>query len=167
MSELILLRHGKSDWGAGTGDAERPLNRRGEEAARLMGRVISSAQRIPDLVLTSPARRARLTAALAAEAGGWASLIIEDARLSPGSPRQVVQVVQERSGGIDRVMVVGHEPTLSQAAAWLLGGASLHLPTAAAACLAVDDWEALAPGAATLLWLITPRLFTDRRAGSP
>jgi len=167
VSELVLFRHGKSDWGAGVEDAQRPLNRRGEESARLMGRMIASAGRVPDLVLSSPARRARLTADLAAEAGGWPSPIIEDERLCPGSPREIVQVVRERVVGIDRVMVVGHEPALSQTASLLLGGASLHMATAAAACLAVEGWEALGPGAGTLLWMVIPRLFPDRRAPSP
>ena len=167
MSELVLFRHGKSDWSAGVGNAERPLNRRGEESARLMGRMIAAAGRVPDLVLSSPARRARLTADLAAEAGGWRAPVVEDARLSPGSPRQILEVVWERAGGIDRVMVVGHEPALSQTAGLLLGGASLRMTTAAAACLALERWEDLGPGAGTLLWMIIPRLFPERRAGRP
>lgn len=167
MSELVLFRHGKSDWSAGADDAQRPLNRRGEESARLMGRIVTSADRVPDLVLCSPARRARLTARLAAEAGDWPAPIIEDERLCPGSPREVVQAVRERAAGVDRVMVVGHEPALSQTASLLLGGASLRMATAALACLAVEGWEALAPGAGTLLWMVVPRLFPDRRAPSP
>jgi len=167
VSELILFRHGKSDWGADADDAQRPLNHRGEESARLMGRMIASADRVPDLVLSSPARRARLTADLAAEAGGWPSPIIEDERLCPGSPRQIVQAVRELAAGIDRVMVVGHEPALSQTASLLLGGASLRMATAAVACVAVEGWEALGPEAGTLLWMVVPRLFPDRRAPSP
>jgi phosphohistidine phosphatase len=166
VSELILFRHGKSDWGTGADDTQRPLSRRGEESARLIGRMIAAADRVPDLVLSSPARRARLSADLAAEAGSWPSPIIEDERLYPGSPGQVVQVVQERAAGIDRVMVVGHEPALSQTAHLLLGGASLRMATAAAACLAVEGWEALAPGAGTLLWMVIPRLVAGGRAPS-
>ena len=167
MSELILLRHGKSDWGAGTGDAERPLNRRGEESARAMGRMITLVGRVPDLVLSSPARRARSTAGLAAEAGSWQSPIVEDERLCPGSARQVIEVVREQAGEIHRVLVVGHEPTLSQTAALLLGGASLRMVTGAAACLEVDGWEMLGPEAGTLLWMLTPRLFTHGRFPLP
>lgn len=167
MSELLLLRHAKSDWGTRLPDVERPLNQRGEESARLMGRMMTAAGRIPALVLSSPARRARLTADLAADAGSWPSPVVEDERLCPGSPRQILEVVRERAGGIDRVMVVSHEPALSQTAGLLLGGASLRMVTAAAACIEVDSWEALDPAAGTLLWMMIPRLVSSRRSLSP
>ena len=60
VKELILLRHAKSDWAAPfADDADRPLNGRGREAAGVMGRVLTLAGRAPDLVLASPAQRAR------------------------------------------------------------------------------------------------------------
>ena len=97
MSELILLRHGKSDWGAGTDDAGRPLNRRGQESARAMGRMITLIGRVPDLVLSSPAQRARSTADLASESGSWPSPIVEDGRLCPGSTPELIEAVSERA----------------------------------------------------------------------
>jgi len=167
LSELILLRHGKSDWAAGADDAGRPLNRRGQESARAMGRMITLIGRVPDLVLSSPARRARSTADLAAESGSWPSPIVEDERLCPGSTREMIEAVSERAGDTHRVLVVGHEPALSQTAALLLGGASLRMVTGAAACIEVDGWEMLGPGAGSLLWMVTPRLFTHGRFPLP
>ena len=168
MKDLILLRHAKSDWGAPFGDeADRPLNPRGREAAGVMGRVLTLAGRAPDLVLTSPARRARETADLAAEGGGWEAPIAADPRLSPGSPAAVIAVVRERAGDAGRVLVIGHEPAWSQTAAVLLGGGRVRMATGTAACLGVDSWEELAPGACTLLWMLTPRLFTDGRFPLP
>jgi phosphohistidine phosphatase len=163
VRELILLRHAKSDWAASfTEDADRPLNRRGREAAEVMGRVLALAGRAPDLVLTSPATRARETADLAAAAGSWEAPVAADPRLSPGSPAAVVTVVQERAGEARRVMVVGHEPAWSQTAAFLLGGGRLRMATGTAACLEVTSWEDLGPGSCTLLWMLAPRLFTER-----
>jgi phosphohistidine phosphatase len=163
LSELLLIRHAKSDWGTGLPDAERPLNRRGEQSARTMGRVLALAGRAPDLVLTSPARRARSTADLAAEAGPWSCPIVEDDALCPGSPRQVIEAIRRHAATAHRPAVVGHEPALSRTAALLLGGASLHMVTGAAACLEVDLWPDLGPGSAALLWMLTPRLFTEGR----
>ncbi len=163
LSELLLIRHAKSDWGAGLPDAERPLNRRGEQSARTMGRVLALAGRAPDLVLTSPARRARLTAELAVEAGEWACPVVEDQRLCPGSPRQVIEAIRSHAGAARRPAVIGHEPALSQTAALLLGGSQLHMVTGAVACLEVDSWNGLGPGSATLAWMLTPRLFTEGR----
>ena len=167
MSELVLLRHGKSDWGAGGEDAERPLSRRGGESARAIGRMLTAAGRAPDLVLSSPALRARSTADLAAEAGGWPAPIIEDGTLCPGSPREVIDAVRLRAGGAQRVLVVGHEPAMSQTTATLLGGASLHMVTAAAACIEVEGWEALGREAGTLLWMVIPRLLPAGRSPAP
>ncbi|MFH1331009.1 MAG: histidine phosphatase family protein [Actinomycetota bacterium] len=164
MRELILLRHAKSDWGASfTEDAARPLNRRGREAAEVMGRVLTLAGRAPDLVLTSPALRARDTVDLAARAGAWEAPVVTDPRLSPGSPAAVIAAVQERAGEARRVMVVGHEPAWSQTAGVLLGGGSLRMATGTAACLEVPSWEDLGPGSCTLLWMLAPRLFADGR----
>lgn len=164
MVELILLRHAKSDWGAPSADdADRPLNPRGREAAGAMGRVLTLAGRAPDLVICSPARRARETADLAATAGEWAAPIVADPRLSPGSPAAVVAVVRERAGRAGRVLCVGHEPAWSQTTAVLTGGGRLKMPTGTAACLEAPSWEALGPGTATLLWVLPPRLFTDGR----
>ncbi|MBN2114702.1 MAG: histidine phosphatase family protein [Acidimicrobiia bacterium] len=164
MKELILLRHAKSDWAAPfTDDADRPLNPRGREAAEVMGRVLTLAGRAPDLVLSSPAKRARDTADLAAAAGGWAAPIVVDPHLSPGSPAAVIAAVRARAGSAGRLLVVGHEPAWSQAVAVLLGGGRVRMATGAAACLGVEAWETLAPGACTLLWMLSPRLFTDGR----
>jgi phosphohistidine phosphatase len=69
---LLALRHAKSDWSAGYGpDRDRPLAPRGVTAARLIGRFVTAAGLEPDLVLSSPAERARATAGLAVAAGGW------------------------------------------------------------------------------------------------
>jgi phosphohistidine phosphatase len=168
VKDLILLRHAKSDWGAPFGDdADRPLNPRGREAAGVMGKVLTLAGRVPDLVLTSPARRARETADLAAAAGGWEAPIVADPRLSPGSPGAVVAVVREKAGEALRVLAVGHEPAWSQTAAVLLGGGRVRMATGTAVCLGVDSWEELAAGACTLLWMLAPRLFTDGRFPLP
>jgi phosphohistidine phosphatase len=164
VKELILLRHAKSDWGAPfADDADRPLNARGREAAGVMGRVLTLAGKVPDLVLTSPAKRARDTAELAAIAGSWPAAIVSDARLSPGSPAAVVAAVRDHAGMAGCLLVVGHEPAWSQTVSVLAGGGRVRMATGTAACLGVGSWEGLAPGQGTLLWMLAPRLFTDGR----
>ena len=59
---LILMRHAKSDWAAGSSsDHQRPLNKRGRSAARRVGQLIADAGWTPDLVLCSTATRTRET----------------------------------------------------------------------------------------------------------
>jgi phosphohistidine phosphatase len=163
VPELILFRHAKSDWGTGfASDRDRPLARRGEKAARAMGRALTLAKKVPDLVISSPAVRAETTARLAAQAGEWPARIDLDERLYGASPVEVALVAADADAeGVMRLMLVGHEPTWSETASLLVGGASIRVVTAAAVCLEVPSLRALTPGRATLQWMLTPRLFTD------
>jgi phosphohistidine phosphatase len=159
MKRLIFMRHGKSDWDADYGsDRERPLNARGERAAAAMGRLLSAAGEIPDVIVSSPAVRARTTAELAREAGGWATSVdLEDA-LYGASPGEVISIIADHGGNAHRLMVVGHEPTTSQTIAVLSGG-RVRVATATAVGLDIGDWERLQPGSATLAYVLPPRLF--------
>lgn len=63
MKTLILIRHAKSSWKDQTlPDRERPLNTRGKNDAPLMGQILFEKNIIPDLVLSSTAKRAKKTA---------------------------------------------------------------------------------------------------------
>ena len=68
MNELLVMRHAKSDWDVGGSDFDRPLNGRGERAAQAMAAWIIEEDLAPDRILTSPANRARTTAAVVAAA---------------------------------------------------------------------------------------------------
>ena len=62
MRTLLLLRHAKSSWKDPTvHDHDRPLNRRGRQAARTMGEFMKARGLVPDLILTSSAVRAQET----------------------------------------------------------------------------------------------------------
>ena len=68
MKTLLLLRHAKSSWDDPTlQDFDRPLNKRGIEAAALVGKFMRKREVRPDLVLSSPAKRAAQTVALVME----------------------------------------------------------------------------------------------------
>ena len=66
--ELLLLRHGKSDWNTDTTDFYRPLNNRGKLSAERMGKWLDEQQLIPDLIISSPATRAFTTAEIVCSA---------------------------------------------------------------------------------------------------
>ena len=58
MAEILLMRHAKSSYPSGVADRDRPLSARGERSAAAIGEAITRFEAIPDLILTSPARRA-------------------------------------------------------------------------------------------------------------
>ena len=160
MKTLLVMRHGKSDWGAAFGsDHERPLAKRGIKAARRMGRFLTEAGTNPDLVISSTAVRAHSTAELAAEAGEWGCEILTSHDLYASDPERVLDVVRDTDEGFDRLLIAGHEPTWSMLVTWLIGGGRVRMPTAAVACLdlPLGGWIDLAPSTCELRWLVTPR----------
>lgn len=164
MRSLYLMRHGKSDWGASHGtDHERPLKKRGVAAARRMGRFLTRNEQKPRHVLASSAVRAATTARLAGEAGGWdCPLEVEDS-LYGASPADVLARLAAVPDDAERVLVVGHEPTLSSLVGELVGSAPPRFPTGALARVDFDAsrWSDVAPRKGTLVFLVPPRLLDD------
>jgi phosphohistidine phosphatase len=169
MLRLMLLRHAKSSWTEpGLDDMDRPLTRRGERTAQAMGRVMAAKRLLPDLVLCSPARRARDTWKLAAEEIKTAPrLIVEDAIYDFGNGGRLIEAVRRTGGKAKTVLVVGHNPSMERSAARLVssGGGKLKerlekkYPTGALAVIAFDlaDWAGLAEGKGELQHFIRPK----------
>ena len=159
MKTLLLLRHGKSDWDASYGgDHQRPLASRGIRSARLMGRVMSAMDLVPDQVISSTAIRASATATLASEAGGWDVAPSYEDGLYGAGPDAVLALASRATA--DRVMLVGHQPTWSMLVRELTG-ASVEIKTASLAVidLLIDDWLDLPGARGTLSLLLHPRPF--------
>lgn len=160
---LILFRHGKSDWEANFNrDHDRPVADRGRNAAKAMGRWLAAMDRVPDLAITSSAVRAKTTLDLAMAAGGWACPTQVTSDLYEATVEAVRKLIQQQGDGCNSLLLVGHEPTWSDTLAYLMGGGTVRMPTAAMACLGfeVDHWAQVGQGRGTLLWLMPPKLLT-------
>lgn len=142
---LILVRHGKSSWEDLTlPDRERPLAERGRRDAPRMGRRLALDKVQPDLILSSPACRARTTAALiAAELDGEREIVIDE-RLYGGDARTLLGVVAGLDDGLRCVMLVGHNPEFSELAHRLSREIN-EMPTCAIARLTYGaaSWSAI------------------------
>ncbi len=165
MRSVIMFRHGKSDWQADTAgdDRLRPLSRRGQKTARTMGRFLARAGEVPDAAITSPALRATETLRLAMEAGGWNCPVrINEGLL--GDVRAVIEEIRTEVTATEVLIIVGHEPTWSETAGFLIGGGSLRLPTGALARidLDIDEWTNVGRASGRLSWLVGPRLFPEK-----
>lgn len=157
----MILRHGKSDWAAGHGgDLIRPLAKRGSLSAAAVGRFLATTDHIPDVVLCSPAIRARQTASIAIEAGGWTCPIEIREELYLASTPRVIEVLRDQPDPTRTVMLVGHEPSSSELIAALIGGGRHRVPTATLARVALDigRWGQLESGIGRLEWLVPSRL---------
>jgi phosphohistidine phosphatase len=161
--QLILFRHAKSDWDAGIDDDhERPLNKRGRKAARAMGKALTRSAQIPDAVLTSSAVRARATLELAAAAGEWPCEQRVSSELYENSSARVLELIQREDDAIERLLLVGHEPTWCELTTRLIGGGSIRFPTAAMVRIdfPVEQWRHVVAGRGELIWLVPPKFFT-------
>ena len=133
MKTLLVLRHAKSSWNdPALDDHERPLNKRGRRDAPRMGELVREYGLIPDVIISSDAVRARLTAEAVAEAARYAGEILLDPHLylaCPADIHSLLTTVRENAG---TVMIVGHNPGLEKLVKQLTGEWQ-DLPTAALA----------------------------------
>lgn len=159
---LILTRHAKSDWGRpGLSDRDRPLNGRGRRAARELGDWLASRDYLPDLVLSSDARRTRETWDHAAPALPKTPQPKFLAGLYGADATDLLTCLRAADGRT--VMVIGHNPGMAHFAALLPARAPndpdfARYPTAAT--LVVDfeiaSWADLSPGLGSVLDFFTP-----------
>lgn len=165
---LVLLRHAKSAW-LDVPDHERPLAKRGQRDAPGAGRWLRDAGYVPDLVVCSSARRTRETWELAAGELVPAPPVRFERRVYEASTDQLLDLVGETPDGVETLLVVGHEPTMTQLTLLLaedtingsdgdtLERVRLKFPTAAIAVLPfTGGWSELGPGGAQLADFVVP-----------
>ncbi len=147
MKSLLLLRHAKSSWDdPHMGDHDRPLRRRGISAAKRMGRWMLAESRVPERVLCSSAVRVQETWQLVRrtweQAGATIPTATTHAELYECPSSQVRHTVADLGGTWQRVLVIGHNPSLPDLLAELTG-CSEAFPTAALAQvdLPIDTWS--------------------------
>ena len=160
---LTIVRHAKSSWRfADLDDHRRPLNRRGLRDVLRMPRIV--AQRIPrpDLLIASDAARTVQTAQALADAYELPDerAILTDELYLAGH-RELMRILGSMRDRHTHVMLVGHNPGLSELCEHLLGTPMEHLPTFATASLEleVSGWKQLGRGRARLASLLLPRDF--------
>lgn len=160
----MLMRHAKSDWDSGIADDfGRPLARRGVNAAERMGRVVRELGLVPDLVVSSPANRARSTAELARITGGWDSRLVLDDALYGASVADTLAAAMRHGGTFERIMLVGHQPTWSMTVRHLTGtSVDMRTATIADIELSATDWAELSESSGTLVSLLGPSDFADK-----
>jgi phosphohistidine phosphatase len=159
LKRLLLLRHAKSSWdNPALADFDRPLNERGMKTAPLIGRFMRDRKVRPDLILSSPAERARETAALVTRAAGLDAPLRYDERIYEATSSRLLEVVSQLEETADEVLLVGHNPGMEELLERLTGE-SRRMPTAALARVQfdVEKWNKLRERSGRLEWLVKPK----------
>ena len=140
-------------------DSDRPLTPKGERKLRKIARAMQALDLSFDCILSSPYRRARQTAEIVAECLGLSRFVDFSDILAPaGNPRKLLEQVQQRDPVPDNVLIVGHEPYLSELISLLLSGDTDLAITMKKAGLCKLVAEAPRAGqCARLEWLLTPK----------
>ena len=156
------MRHAKSDWnGYYVTDFERGLNKRGQKAAPLMGEVLATKGIHPDLIVSSPATRAKLTAQMVAEKLHYPKeKIMYDERIYEANTEDLMEVVHILPENADEVLLVGHNPGMTAFINMLSDTGLDNLPTAGVVGIAFDvaSFMEIAPHSGEVLFYETPKM---------
>ena len=150
---IYFLRHGEAEQNPSLHDSERPLSEAGTRQATAAGRVLNGEERKVELILTSPLLRARQTGEAVQREIGSVPLQLTEHLVSSSDPRKIIkelQKIRERN-----VLLVGHEPHLSETITLLLAGTSGSIVEMRKCTLAsVLTPDPVKDGRGVLRWLI-------------
>lgn len=155
--EIYLLRHGiAEDAAAGMPDADRALTSTGRQKLRRVLARASAAKVQPDVILSSPYRRALETAAVAVETLGYSGKVVQTGALTPdANPHDTWEEIRARKSEAS-LLLASHEPLMSSLLAFLLNTPALRVDFKKAA-LARVDCDRFGPEPHGMLkWVLTP-----------
>jgi phosphohistidine phosphatase len=145
----MLLRHAKSSWkDSDVEDHDRPLNKRGKKTAPQMGRLLSTEDLVPDLILSSTAVRARDTAKAVAKAASYEGPIeLLDSLYLATAGKLMDEAQSHTPDSVGRLLLVGHNPGMEDLVG-ILSGKREAFPTGALAVFAIGipRWKDLELG---------------------
>lgn len=152
------MRHGKSDWGAGSQrDFDRPLNERGEKDTYRIGNELKSRNLAPNLIISSPAERAKLTARRVAENSDYQNSIEWNESFYFGFFKEIIEKIRKVDDTVEKLMIVGHNPTWSEIIE-KLSGKYFDMKTANVCILEFDgNWKDLKEGNCKFADYISPK----------
>ena len=147
MKTLYLIRHAKSSWSyPELEDFERPLSNRGRKSALLMGTILKKLKAAPDLLISSPANRAAMTARMIADAIRYPLDKIQyTERIYLADEAVLIQVIKNINNSVNRAMLIGHNPGLTGLANTIGDQPIGDIPTGGVCCmdLKIASWKGI------------------------
>ena len=161
MKTLYIIRHGKSAWNEpGLNDSERPLLQKGISRTRQVAEHLVQAQAKPDLILSSHAVRAFETAKIIAHGVEYPEeKIIMSNKIYYSDAEGIFELFYDLSEDIHSLMLVGHNPTLTDMANEFLTQKIDNLPTSGAVCVEfnTDSWESFFLSPSKVKFVLIPK----------
>ena len=155
MKKLFLIRHAKSSWEDHLlSDFERPLSDRGKKDAPTIGDILKSKKIVPELVISSPARRAIKTAKIFCEILGYPiDDIIQHKSIYEATTRDLMNIISGIDDKVNTVLMFGHNPGFTVLANLLSDKYIDNMPTSSVAGfeLNLNSWKDIGVGCGNLI----------------
>ena len=137
MKTIYLVRHAKSSWQyPDLDDFERPLNKRGRKALIIMGKVLKNLEVTPDLIMSSPATRAAITARVIADTINYPPHKIQYTEAIYSSDQgTLLGIIKEINDSVNKAMLIGHNPGLTDLANYISDQRIDNIPTCGVFCV--------------------------------
>ncbi|MBF0489880.1 MAG: histidine phosphatase family protein [Candidatus Omnitrophica bacterium] len=147
MKTLLLLRHAKSSWDSPElFDFDRPLNKRGLKQAPLMGQFMAKENLLPNLIITSTAKRATETTELLVKHSHYKGNLQTEEKIYQASVETLLKIIKNAPDKTNTLLIIGHNPGLE-----LLAQALIHQSLMLKTCtlvkinLSVKKWKDIEP----------------------
>jgi phosphohistidine phosphatase len=163
VKTLYLIRHAKSSWKEpDLSDEDRPLNKRGKKDAPFMGKLLRERDEVPDLMISSTAKRALSTAKRFTKAMNLKPKeIIRDKRLYMGGTDEFREVMSEVKDKHSSIMMFGHNPGLTDFVNRISEANIDNVPTSGTVRIDFDvkSWRDAANGRGKFVWFEYPKKY--------
>ena len=161
MKTLTIFRHAKSSWDhPELTDHDRPLNKRGERDAPIMGERLKAAGVRPSLILSSSAVRAWATAKIIARQINYpVEFLHREQGLYHAGVNKLMDIVSAQDDGFNSIVIVGHNPGLTDLANEFVPGVTSNIPTSGFVSVMIDTdgWDVRMRRSANLLEFDYPK----------
>jgi phosphohistidine phosphatase len=161
MKNIVLVRHAKSSWeNMFLSDHDRPLNPRGKKDAPDMGDRLKARELKPSLIISSTAKRARLTAKKIAKKIGFSKdRIMLTKALYHADDYSIFEIIKSLDDAHDTVMLFGHNPGITECANLLTGNNIINIPTCGAASISFNcsSWKDIEKRAGSMIFYDYPK----------
>lgn len=161
MKILYLIRHAKSSWDEpGLGDLERPLSKRGKNDAPKMGKLLNKRGDIPELIVSSPAKRTFSTAKrIAREVNYSIKNIVRDEALYMADTDDFYSVIQSTPDSVKSLMLYAHNYGITYFANHISGSNIDNIPTCGVVRVDfdIDSWQEISDKKGKLVFFEYPK----------
>jgi len=165
MRSLYLVRHAKSSWDSPElSDHQRPLNKRGKKDAPKMGKLLRERNELPDLMISSTAKRAFSTAKRIAEELGYKIKDIEkNEMLYMADTNEYYNIIRKAPKKVYKLMLFSHNYGITYFANNISNSNIDNIPTCGVVRIdfEIDSWKDIENQKGNLIYFEYPKKYPD------